>query len=233
MSVTDKNKKRCGFVSIIGSPNAGKSTLINALVGTKVSIVSPKVQTTRCLVRGVALYNQSQIIFVDTPGIFKPQKTLEKAIVAAAWEGLSDTDLVLLIVDAAKNSLDENTQALLQKLSKEKQQKNYVLVLNKIDKIDKDSLLSLSQKRHVILVGPEGAGKRTLAYSLAQLLAEGKVPGELRSLVQMNETALLENPLAAMPPQLQRCAGPAAAYCWCQGLNASSPTGYGPNSPRK
>src|SRR5687768_12727612 len=93
---------RCGFVTIIGAPNAGKSTLLNAMIGTKVSIVSPKVQTTRMRVRGIMIRERSQIIVVDTPGIFKPKRRLDRAMVAAAWEGERDADITALIIDASK-----------------------------------------------------------------------------------------------------------------------------------
>ena len=101
--------QRCGFCAIIGAPNAGKSTLINALVGSKVAIVSPKVQTTRMPVRGIAIAGQTQIIFVDTPGIFRPRRRLDRAMVTSAWSGAEEADAVLLIVDA--NDLDERAPA--------------------------------------------------------------------------------------------------------------------------
>src|SRR5262249_34659497 len=100
---------RCGFVALIGAPNVGKSTLLNALVGTKVSIVTPKVQTTRALVRGIATEDAAQIVFVDTPGIFAPRRRLDRAMVATAWSGAHDADIVGLLVDA-KRGCDDDTE---------------------------------------------------------------------------------------------------------------------------
>src|ERR1700758_4264990 len=105
----------CAFVALIGAPNVGKSTLVNALVGTKVTIVSPKVQTTRTLVRGIAIEGKSQLVFVDTPGIFAPRRRLDRAMVTSAWSGAHDADIVCLLVDA-KRGLDEETEAILAKL---------------------------------------------------------------------------------------------------------------------
>jgi GTP-binding protein Era len=132
---------RCGFVALIGAPNAGKSTLINKAVGTKVSIVSRKVQTTRALVRGIALNGTAQIIFVDTPGIFAPKRRLDRAMVSTAWSGAGDADVAALLVDARKGE-DEETQAIIDGLGKMKGPK--VLILNKIDTIEAEKLLELS-----------------------------------------------------------------------------------------
>lgn len=138
--------KRCGFVAVIGAPNAGKSTLINAWVGNKVSIVSSKVQTTRALVRGITIHDDSQVIFIDTPGIFRPKKRLERAMVAAAWQGESDADMIMVIVDASKRSIDADTVDILERLGKQDSKKPCILVLNKIDKVAKEKLLSLAQQ---------------------------------------------------------------------------------------
>ncbi len=133
--------KRCGFVSVIGAPNAGKSTLVNALVGTKVAIVSHKVQTTRVPVRGIAMVGQSQLVFIDTPGIFKPRRHLDRAMVEAAWGGAGDGDLCVLLVDAQKG-VDDDVNRILEKLTDVKQPK--WLVLNKVDRVeDKGQLLAL------------------------------------------------------------------------------------------
>ena len=129
---------RCGFVALIGAPNAGKSTLINQAVGTKVSIVSRKVQTTRALVRGIALEGKAQIIFVDTPGIFAPKRRLDRAMVATAWSGASDADAVALLVDARKGE-DPETAAIIEALSVSKTPK--LLILNKIDTVEHEILL--------------------------------------------------------------------------------------------
>lgn len=137
---------RCGFVAVVGAPNAGKSTLVNALVGTKVSIVSPKVQTTRTIVRGIALHRQSQIVFVDTPGIFQNAKRrLERAMISAAWTGAEDADVVLLVVDGAR-AVGPDTDAIIDKL-KDRQgtgSTKYMLAINKVDAADKNKLLSLT-----------------------------------------------------------------------------------------
>ncbi len=138
----DVQETRCGFVALIGAPNAGKSTLVNALVGTKVTIVSPKVQTTRALVRGIALEGRSQIVFVDTPGIFTPKRRLDRAMVTTAWGGAHDADIVCLLIDA-KHGLDEDALALLGKLAEVPGRK--VLILNKIDLVAKPSLLAMAQ----------------------------------------------------------------------------------------
>ncbi len=129
---------RCGFAALIGAPNAGKSTLINQAVGTKVSIVSRKVQTTRALVRGIALEGKAQIIFVDTPGIFAPKRRLDRAMVATAWSGASDADAVALLVDARKGE-DPETAAIIEALSVSKTPK--LLILNKIDTVEHEILL--------------------------------------------------------------------------------------------
>jgi GTP-binding protein Era len=134
---------RCGFIAVIGAPNAGKSTLVNALVGTKVSIVSHKVQTTRMPIRGIAIEGKSQLVFIDTPGIFKPRRRLDRAMVHAAWGGAGDADLVVVIVDAAKG-LSEDIEAILGKLKDRKPAP--LLALNKIDRVKKERLLELAQE---------------------------------------------------------------------------------------
>jgi GTP-binding protein Era len=133
---------RCGFVALIGAPNAGKSTLLNALVGSKVTIVSRKVQTTRALIRGIALECNAQLIFVDTPGIFAPKRRLDRAMVTTAWTGAHDADLVGVLIDARKG-LDEEAEALLDKLAEVKQPK--LLILNKVDLVPKETLLTLAK----------------------------------------------------------------------------------------
>lgn len=142
----DKNENlqtRCGFVALIGAPNAGKSTITNNFVGSKVSIVSPKVQTTRTLVKGIGIYDNTQIIFIDTPGIFKPKRRLDRAMVASAWNGVGDADITVLVVDA-KRGFDDETQSIVAKLNKFKTEA--VLVLNKVDLVQKEKLLELSAK---------------------------------------------------------------------------------------
>lgn len=141
-ATTPTGYTRCGFVALIGAPNAGKSTLLNALVGSKVSIVSRKVQTTRALVRGIATVAESQLIFVDTPGIFAPRRRLDRAMVTIAWSGAQDADLTGVLVDARKG-LDEEAEAILDKLVEVRGPK--FLVLNKIDLVAKEGLLALAQ----------------------------------------------------------------------------------------
>jgi GTP-binding protein Era len=133
---------RCGFVALIGAPNAGKSTLLNALVGSKVTIVSRKVQTTRALIRGIAVAGQAQLIFVDTPGIFLPRRRLDRAMVTTAWGGAHDADLVGVLIDARKG-LDEEAEAILARLPEVRQPK--LLILNKVDLVAKEILLTLAK----------------------------------------------------------------------------------------
>jgi GTP-binding protein Era len=133
---------RCGFVALIGATNAGKSTLLNALVGSKVTIVSRKVQTTRSLIRGITLEGDAQLIFVDTPGIFAPRRRLDRAMVTTAWGGAHDADLVGLLIDAQKG-IGEDEEAILEKLGDLRMPK--VLVLNKIDLVAKEKLLALAK----------------------------------------------------------------------------------------
>ncbi len=133
---------RAGFVALIGAPNAGKSTLLNRLVGSKVSIVTHKVQTTRALVRGIGMHGNAQIIFVDTPGIFAPKRRLDLAMVTTAWGGAADADLVALLIDARKGLTDE-VEAILKKLADAPMKK--VLILNKVDVCSRDNLLALTK----------------------------------------------------------------------------------------
>ncbi len=134
---------RCGVVAIIGAPNAGKSTLVNALVGAKVTIISRKVQTTRIQIRGIAMEGASQLVLIDTPGIFAPRRRLDKAMVASAWSGAADADRVIVLIDAAKG-LDEDVERMLGKL--EGLGTKPILVLNKVDRVeDKSRLLALVQ----------------------------------------------------------------------------------------
>jgi GTP-binding protein Era len=134
--------RRCGFIALIGAPNAGKSTLINALVGTKVTIVSHKVQTTRTLLRGIAIEGEAQLVFIDTPGIFAPKRRLERAMVSTAWASARDADIVGVLIDA-KRGIDDEGGSLLDGLAAVSQPK--VLIINKVDLIDKPALLALTQ----------------------------------------------------------------------------------------
>ncbi|NBS34457.1 MAG: GTPase Era [Methylocystaceae bacterium] len=135
-----ESQKRCGFVALVGAPNAGKSTLLNQLVGAKVSIVSRKSQTTRALVRGIAIDGLAQIILVDTPGIFQPKRRLERAMVASAFSGAVDSDVVSLLIDA-RRGVDGEVEVILSQLAQLKTKK--ILVINKIDLIAREKLLAL------------------------------------------------------------------------------------------
>jgi len=169
---------KAGFVALIGAPNAGKSTLLNALVGSKVSIVSRKVQTTRALVRGIAVEGSAQIIFVDTPGIFKPKRRLDRAMVTSAWGGAGDADVVALLLDARKG-VDEEADAILARLPELKQPK--VLILNKIDVLERSKLLALAASlnervnfAHTFMVSAlTGDGIDRLRSELAKMMPEG------------------------------------------------------------
>ena len=141
--MSDSPETRCGYVALIGAPNAGKSTLLNALVGGKVSIVTHKVQTTRALVRGIVAEGSSQIIFVDTPGIFAPKRRLDRAMVTTAWGGAKDADLVGVLIDARKG-LDDDALKLLEQLGQIR--KPVFLVLNKIDLVKRENLLKLAEE---------------------------------------------------------------------------------------
>ena len=169
---------RCGHVALLGAPNAGKSTLINALVGAKVSIVSRKVQTTRFAIRGILIEGKTQIIFVDTPGLFTPQKRLDRAMVKAAWEKAGDVDYAALLVDAQRGYDAENVE-IIEKLKQHKTPK--LLILNKIDTLSREKLLALAQQGQELL-SPEAVfmvsalksdGVKDIAGHLADRLPEG------------------------------------------------------------
>jgi len=176
--VTENEQRRCGFVALIGAPNAGKSTLLNALVGSKVSIVSRKAQTTRNLVRGVAIEGDSQLIFVDTPGIFAPRRRLDRAMVVSAWSGAGEADVVALLVDASRR-FDEAVDPIFRQLANLPGPK--VLVLNKIDLIARAELLGLAADLNGRLAFAEtfmisalnGDGLDRLRSKLAELVAPG------------------------------------------------------------
>jgi len=136
---------KCGFVALIGEPNAGKSTLLNRMVGAKVSIVTHKVQTTRARIRGVAMEDETQIVFVDTPGLFKPRRRLDRAMVAAAWGGASDADIVVLMIEAHRG-ITNGVQAIIEELAKLEQTRRVLLAINKIDRVESETLLSLTEQ---------------------------------------------------------------------------------------
>ncbi|WGR91865.1 GTPase Era [Bradyrhizobium sp. ISRA443] len=169
---------RCGFVALIGAPNVGKSTLVNALVGSKVTIVSRKVQTTRALIRGIVIEGNAQIILVDTPGIFAPRRRLDRAMVSTAWSGAHDADLVCVLLDA-KSGLDEEARAILDKLEAVGHPK--ILVLNKIDLVPREKLLALAQaanerlrfERTFMISALSGDGVADLRQTLATMVPQG------------------------------------------------------------
>lgn len=138
----DKTNSRCGFVALIGAPNAGKSTLMNQMVGCKISIVTHKAQTTRAQIRGIALEGENQLIFVDTPGIFEPRRRLERAMVATAWQGVGEADAVAVVYDSTRERIDSNTKAIAGALKEQRIKAS--LVLNKIDAIPRERLLALA-----------------------------------------------------------------------------------------
>ena len=168
----------CGFVALIGAPNVGKSTLVNALVGSKVTIVSRKVQTTRALIRGIVIEDNAQIILVDTPGIFSPKRRLDRAMVSTAWSGAHDADLVCVLLDA-KAGIDEEADAILNKLATVQHSK--ILVLNKIDLIPREKLLALAQAanermkfEHTFMISAlSGDGVDDLRKTLAGMVPPG------------------------------------------------------------
>ena len=176
--MNNDNKTHSGFVALIGAPNVGKSTLVNRLVGTKVSIVTHKVQTTRALIRGIIIHNNTQIVLVDTPGIFTPKRRLDRAMVTTAWSGAKDADIVLVLVDAAKG-LDEETEEVFASLSKVKQEK--ILVINKVDSVPRLSLLELTKKLNegqtfsetFMISALKGTGCDDLLDYMAKKLPEG------------------------------------------------------------
>ncbi len=178
MASPEETNTKAGFVALIGAPNAGKSTLLNSLVGSKVSIVSRKVQTTRALVRGIAIEGNAQIVFVDTPGIFKPKRRLDRAMVTSAWGGAADADVVALLLDVRKG-IDEEAEAILDKLPELKRPK--ILILNKIDLIERSKLLEMAAKlnekvpfAHTFMISAlKGDGLEALKRQLAEMMPEG------------------------------------------------------------
>lgn len=143
--ITSPEGARCGFVALIGEPNAGKSTLMNRMVGAKVSIVTHKVQTTRARIRGVALEGPAQIVFVDTPGLFRPRRRLDRAMVAAAWTGAEDADVVVLLVEAHRG-VTEGVEEILAALDERAGGRTVALAINKIDRVKAPALLALSEE---------------------------------------------------------------------------------------
>jgi GTP-binding protein Era len=171
---------RAGFIALIGEPNAGKSTLLNRMVGAKVSIVTHKVQTTRARIRGVAMEGQSQLVFVDTPGLFQPRRRLDRAMVAAAWGGAGDADIVVLLIEAHRG-LTEGVGRILDGLAEFPQGRRIVLAINKIDRVEAPALLALTRamnerlafERTFLISAERGHGVKDLRRWLADALPEG------------------------------------------------------------
>lgn len=176
--MTDSENTKAGFVAILGAPNVGKSTLLNQMVGTKVSIVTHKVQTTRSRVLGICIEDDAQIIFIDTPGVFQPKRRLDRAMVASAWSGVADADMTMLLIDAARG-ICRDTKGILEKLKE--QQKKALLVLNKIDLVNKPELLELTKTLNeeglftdIFMVSAEkGDGVQDLLAFLGDKMKEG------------------------------------------------------------
>src|SRR5215472_2153818 len=176
--MTAERATRCGFVALIGAPNVGKSTLVNALVGSKVTIVSRKVQTTRALIRGIVIDEGAQIILVDTPGIFSPKRRLDRAMVSTAWSGAHDADLVCVLLDA-KSGLDEEADRILDKVTGVDHDK--ILILNKIDLVPREKLLALAKAANdrltfagtFMVSALSGDGVADLRHALARMVPQG------------------------------------------------------------
>ncbi|MDC0913760.1 GTPase Era [Paracoccaceae bacterium] len=170
---------QAGFIALIGEPNAGKSTLLNKMVGAKVSIVTHKVQTTRARIRGICMEGAAQLVFVDTPGLFKPRRRLDRAMVAAAWGGAMDADIVVLLVEAHR-SISSGVQSIIDQL-KELERRRVILAINKIDRVKSDALLALTQQLNAafafektfMISAERGHGVPDLRAWLGQEMPEG------------------------------------------------------------
>ena len=171
---------RCGFVALIGEPNAGKSTLLNKMVGAKISIVTHKVQTTRARIRGVALQDETQLVFVDTPGVFKPRRRLDRAMVAAAWSGATDADVVALLIEAHRG-VTAGIKEIVKELVNLDRSQPVILAINKIDRVQSADLLSLTQEMNALyefqntfmISAERGHGVQDLKLWLADKLPTG------------------------------------------------------------
>ena len=171
---------KCGFVALLGEPNAGKSTLLNRMVGSKVSIVTHKVQTTRSRIRGVTKADKTQIIFVDTPGVFNPRRGLDRAMVAAAWEGVADAEVVILIIEAQRG-ITNGVKLIISELTKQRNGQTALLAINKMDRVRTEALLPLTKQMNMLhpfaktfLISAEkGYGLDELKSYLAKQLPEG------------------------------------------------------------
>ena len=171
---------RAGFAALIGEPNAGKSTLLNRMVGAKVSIVTHKVQTTRARIRGVAIEGDAQIVFVDTPGLFRPRRRLDRAMVAAAWSGAADSDVVVLLIEAHRGQT-EGVKAIIEGLLERSEGRRVALAINKLDKVEAETLLALTEEMNqaypfektFIISAERGYGVDDLRHWLADAMPEG------------------------------------------------------------
>ncbi|MEO0774435.1 MAG: GTPase Era [Pseudomonadota bacterium] len=178
--MTEDTQTRAGFIALIGEPNAGKSTLLNRMVGAKVSIVTHKVQTTRARIRGVAIEGDAQLVFVDTPGLFRPRRRLDRAMVAAAWGGAADADIVVLLVEAHRG-ITEGVERILEELPKAAGSRPVALAINKIDRVKSDALLSLTKDLNdryefietFMISAEKGHGVQDLRAWLAETLPTG------------------------------------------------------------
>lgn len=176
----DVSQTRAGFVALIGEPNAGKSTLLNRMVGTKISIVTHKVQTTRTRIRGLALEGQTQLVFVDTPGLFRPRRRLDRAMVASAWAGAEDADVTALMIEAHRG-ITEGVEAILSSLAEHVSERPVIAVINKIDRVRRDLLLALAADlgarerfAEIFMISAEtGDGVDDLRRWLAEAMPEG------------------------------------------------------------
>jgi GTP-binding protein Era len=191
-------ERRCGFVAVLGAPNAGKSTLVNAFVGAKVTIVTPKVQTTRTRVLGICADGATQLIFVDTPGIFDPKRRLERAMVAAAWRGAADADTIVVMIDAARaaaRGIDDDTGRIFKGL--EKTGRKAILALNKIDLMQRQKLLALADE-------VRGRGLFTDMFMVSALTGDGvkHMRAHLAESAQVGPWLFPEDQLSDMPERL-------------------------------
>lgn len=178
--MTDTPETRAGFVALIGEPNAGKSTLLNRMVGAKVSIVTHKVQTTRARIRGIAMEGQSQIIFVDTPGIFRPRRRLDRSMVAAAWGSAADADVIILLIEAHRG-MTEGVKGIIEQLARTAGDRPVALAINKIDRVKAENLLALSAElneaypftKTFMISAEKGYGTDDLKEWLAEMVPPG------------------------------------------------------------
>ena len=190
---------RCGFIAVVGAPNVGKSTLVNHFVGSKVSIVSPKVQTTRARVLGICIEGDAQLVFIDTPGIFMPRRRLDRAMVAAAWGGAAEGDLILLLVDSERG-VDADTRRIIEGLGERRSGKgaaDVILVLNKIDRVKKPALLSMASK-----LGETGNFSETFMISAKTGSGVGDLLSKVAARAPLGPWHFPEDQLSDMPQRL-------------------------------